>query len=194
MEACLCLLLAAGVALGSPTIVVAATNAVRGGIGGVDNGTLLGGDGSGTAQFTIQAVDLVLRKEARDAAGSVLPDGAIVIPGQVLSFVLFVENPTSAPAADIQVTDLLDESQFTYVPGTLEETTVAVGTDAAGLWAAAWMPVTDAVGDDVASVADTGGAPGPDRITIGLEPVQPNVLVAIPPGAVRAIRFQASVN
>ena len=188
------LILAACVTLGPPTTVVAATNSVLGGIGGINNGTLLGGDGTGTAQFTINAVQLELVKQARDASGIVLSDGANVTPGQVISFILLVANPTDAEATDIQITDALDESMFTYLPATLEETTVPVGTDDAGLWAATWTPVTDAVGDDAASATDTGGAAGADRVTVGTEPVQPNVIVTIPSGSIRAVRFQVSVN
>ena len=102
----------------------AADNAATGGIGGLDNGTLQFGDGTGQARLSLFSVDLALVKQARDLSGSVLADAADVVPGQEIWFVLHVDNPTAFPAADVRITDLLDESAFTYVAGSLESTTV----------------------------------------------------------------------
>src|SRR5438552_7269448 len=103
--------------LSVPPPAHAATNAARGGIGGVDNGTFLGGDGTGPALVTFNVTDLGLVKQVRDLRGDVLPDGANVAAGQDIWFVLYVDNPTPYPADDVELTDLLDESQFTYAPG-----------------------------------------------------------------------------
>ena len=174
----------------------AADNAATGGIGGIDNGTLAGGDGTGTARVTLTPVDLALVKQARDQSGAVLPDGGAVSPGQELTFDLYIDNPTSAPALDARILDLLDEAQFTYVPGSLAQTLVPSGSADAVIWAGIWSGLTDTIGppDDGASAADTGGASGPDRITIGADPAQTNLRVDVPPRTLVAIRFQVRVN
>lgn len=180
----------------NPPPTEAADNAAKGGIGGIDNGTLAGGDGTGTARVTLTPVDLALVKQARDQAGIVLPDGAPVSPGQTLYFVLYLDNPTLVPASDARILDLLDESQFTYVPGTLTRTLAPSGSTAASIWAGSWSPLTDATGppDDEACATNTGGPSGPDRITIGADPAQTNLKVDVPPGMLLAIRFQVRVN
>jgi uncharacterized repeat protein (TIGR01451 family) len=181
---------------GDPPPAVAEINAVRGGIGGVDNGTLADGDGTGSARITIDVVDLALVKQARDPSGAVLLDGTVVVPGQEIYFVLLVDNPTPYPADDIRVSDALDEGQFTYVPGTLEETVVPSGSGDAALWAGTWTSLSDAVGapDDPASAVDTGGPPDPDRITWGSVTGQTNRTVTVPGLALHAIRFRVRVN
>jgi hypothetical protein len=67
-----------------PASVFAATNSATGSIG---DGTLVGGDGTGTAQFEINSVRLALIKEARDSAGAVLAAGADVRINQEIYFV-----------------------------------------------------------------------------------------------------------
>ena len=65
-----------------PAGIHAATNSVTGGINGINNGTLIGGDGTGTAQIEINSVQLELVKEARDLAGNVLAARAVVAVNQ----------------------------------------------------------------------------------------------------------------
>jgi len=190
------LILAGWLLAGAPPPARAATNAALAGIGGVSNGTILNGDGTGAARITINSVPLALVKQARDASGAVLPDGGAVSPTQEIWFILHVDNPTAHAASDIRITDPLDETQFTYVPGSLEETTVPSGSSDAAIWAGTWSPLTDAPGgpDDAASAVDTGGPPGPDRVTAGAVPGQPNAPFVIPGGSLRAIRFRVTVN
>ena len=97
-----------------------------------------------------------------------------MLAGQEIYFVLYVDNVTDYPVGDIDITDQLDESAFTYIPGSLETATAPTGADDATLWAATWQPATDQTGgpDDTASAIDTGRAPGPDRITAGPAPGQ----------------------
>ena len=182
-------------AIGLPS-ALAATNAVTAGIGGINNSTLLGGDGTGTGQITLNAVDLTLIKQARDLVGIVLPNGSDVTSGQVIYFVLYVDNTTPVTAGDIQITDLLDESQFTYVPNSVETTVVPTGSSDAAIWAGVWTPLTDGVGgpDDNASITDTGGPAGLDRLTIGTVTAQANQPLDIPGISLRAIRFRVTVN
>jgi hypothetical protein len=183
-------------ALGPPGSARAATNVATGGIGGTDNGTLLGGDGSGAARFTINTVALSLIKQARDVGGVVLPDGADVYPSQELWFVVYVDNPTAFPTDDVRITDDLDESQFTYVAGSLEETVVPSGSDDAAIWAGVWTSLSDQLGgpDDAASITDSGGPAVPDLLTVGAQAGQVNQRFTLPSGSLRAIRFRVTVN
>jgi len=176
--------------------VFAVDNAATGGIGGHNNGTLLNGDGTGEARITLHVEDLALIKQARDLAGIVLPDGTDVSAGQEVYFVLFVDNPTDAPASNLQITDALIENDFAYVSGSLEQTLVPSGSGDAAIWAGTWTPLTDALGapDDTGSVVDTGGPPGVDRITIGAVPGQLNQSADVPSGFLRAVRFRVGVN
>jgi hypothetical protein len=179
-----------------PPCARAATNAVRGGIGGIANGTLAGGDGSGTALVVLNVVDLALVKQARDPAGLVLPSGGSVVAGSELWFVLYVDNPTLLPADSLQLSDALDETAFTYVPGSLAWTTLAAGSSDAATWASAWTPLSDDVGapDDIASILDTGGPSGRDRLTVGAVKGQANRVVSIPAQTRFAVRFRARVR
>jgi len=190
------MVLTAGVLLSIPPPVLAADNAALGGIGGIDNGTLVGGDGTGEARLTLFSTDLALIKQARDLSGTVLPDGTDVSSGQEIWFVLYVDNPTTVDVLDLRINDLLDEPDFSYVPGTLAQRSVPSGSDDATIWGGPWSGLTDAVGppDDGGSVTDTGGPPDPDRVTIGAVTGQANQLVQIPAGSIRAVRFRVRVN
>jgi len=174
---------------------MAADNAATGGVGGINNGTLLGGDGTGDARVSLFSVDLGLVKRARALDGTVLPDLAQVNPGQEIYFTISVDNPTDAPVTDVRMTDLLDESQFAYVPGTMQEVLVASGANDAAVWSGSWNPLTDPVGppDDVASITNSGGPPGPDRLTLGSETPQINQPLTVPARGLRAIRFRVRV-
>ena len=182
--------------IGNPSLTSAATNSVLAGIGGINNGTLSGGDGTGTGQITMNIVNLALVKQARDLAGTVLPGGSNVSSGSQIYFVLYVDNVTGFSAADIRITDLINEAQFTYVPNSLESTSVPSGSGNAAIWAGVWSALTDALGgpDDIASITDTGGPAGLDRVTIGAEAAQANQLLNIPGNTLRAIRFRVTVN
>jgi uncharacterized repeat protein (TIGR01451 family) len=171
------------------------TNAVTGGIGGLDNGTLNGGDGTGGARLTINTVDLALVKQARDLAGAVFPGGTNVQPGEEIYFVLYVENSALVSATDLRVLDQLDESQFNYVPGTLESAMVPSGANDAQIWAGPWSPLTDVLGapDDIGSIVDSGGPAGSDRWTIGAEAAQANQVIDVPANSLLACRIRVAV-
>jgi hypothetical protein len=182
--------------LSGPAGVHAAVNSATGGINGINNGTLIGGDGSGTAQFEVNSVQLALVKEARDLAGTVFAPGANVSPSQEIYFVLYVDNITDFLAYRFTIEDAIDETQFTYIPNSLEATAVASGANAAARWAGIWTPLTDAVGgpDDEASVVDTGGPLGADNVAIGEVAGQVNAPLQIPAQTQWAIRFRVTVN
>jgi uncharacterized repeat protein (TIGR01451 family) len=185
--ASLCLLL-------GPNIALAEINSVTGGIAAIDNGTLVNGDGTGDARIEISGGTLALVKQVRDLAGTVIPDGGDVTDGQEIYFVLYVDNTSPFPADDVRITDLIDESQFIYVAASLEQTTVASGSDDAAIWAGVWASLTDGAGDDDASATDTGGPASSDRVTIGAVPVQANQTVDIAGSTLRAFRFRVTVN
>ncbi len=179
-----------------PASVQAATNSALGGIDGINNGTIIGGDGTGTAQITLNSVQLALVKEARDLAGNVLTAGANVAQNQDIYFVLYVDNITDFTADRMTIEDLIDETQFTYLANSLETTTVVSGSNAAARWAGIWTPLSDALGapDDEASVLDSGGPAGLDRLTVGEVAGQVNQPLAIPAQTQWAIRFRVRVN
>ena len=182
-------------ALGPPN-ANAATNRAFGGIAGINNGTLDGGDGTGDAAIALESVQLALIKQARDASGTILTAGADVAPGQPLWFVLYIDNVTDFPAEGIRISDVLDESEFTYVPDSLETTTVASGADDDTIWSSAWSSLTDAVGapDDIASITDTGGPPDAETLTVGEVSGQMNDPVTIPANTILAVRFRVTVD
>ena len=194
--ACVLAVLLGGILSASLPPGLAATNTIIAGIGGINNGTLSGGDGTGSGRITINVTTLALVKQGRDLAGTVLPNGSNVSSGQQIYFVLYVDNPTITSADNIQMTDLLNESQFTYVPNSLETTVVATGANDAAIWGGVWTALTDGVGgpDDLASITDTGGPAGLDRVTIGAVAGQANQALNIPGGSLRAIRFRVTVN
>ncbi len=173
-----------------------AVNAVTGGIGGINNGTLRGGDGTGTAQITLNVFNLALVKQARDVAGNVLPDGSNVTPGQIIYFVLFVDNTSPIPAGDLQITDQLNELEFTYIPDSIGMTVVPTGSTDAAIWAGTWNVLSDTLGgpNDSGSILDTGGPPDFDRLTIGTVPGQVNQPLDVPGSSIRAVRFRVTVN
>ena len=179
-----------------PAVAHAAVNSATGGIGGINNGTIVGGDGTGTARIELISVQLALVKEARDLPGTVLAPNANVAPGQEIYFVLYVDNITDFLAPQFTIEDALNETQFTYVPNSLETTTVASGSNAAARWAGVWTPVTDAIGgpDDGASIVDTGGPPDLDHLAIGDVTGQVNQPLQIPAQTQWAIRFRVTVN
>ena len=174
----------------------AAVNAATGGIGGINNGTLRGGDGTGTARITLNVSDLALVKQARDLTGNVLPFNANVVSGQEIWFVLFVDNSSPIAAGVLQITDQLNELEFTYLPDSIEMTVVPTGSGDAAIWAGSWVSVSDTLGgpDDGVSIIDTGGPADKDRLTVGSVPGQANQALDVPGSSIRAVRFRVRVN
>jgi uncharacterized repeat protein (TIGR01451 family) len=175
--------------LGWPRAAMTATNtAVDPGGGSVSL--------SASGPVTVNSVQLALVKQARDLAGAVLPTGAVVAPGQTIYFVLFVDNTTAYSADNMQITDQLDETAFTYAPDSIETAVVPSGSNNAAIWAGAWSALTDAVGgpDDIASITNTGGPAGLDRLTAGAVAGQANQALNVAGNTLRALRFRVTVN
>jgi len=187
-------ILAWGMATCAPAM--GATNVATGTIGDGTGVVLQGGDGTGTATFTLESTRLALRKQARLIDGTVLADGADVLPGQEIWFVLWVDNTTDFPASNLTIVDQLNEAQFQYVPDSIETATVASGADDAALWSGVWAPLSDAsgAGEDEASIADSAAPAGADRLTAGSVSGQPNAAITVAPQSVIAIRFRVTVN
>jgi len=145
---------------------------------------------------TVNSVQLALVKQARDLSGAVLATGANVTPGQTIYFVLYVDNTTAYPANDIQIIDQLDESAFTYLINSMETAVVPAGSNDAAIWAGAWSSLSDIRGapDDLASITDSGGPAGLDRLTVGAVAVQANQTLNVSGNTLRAIRFRVTVN
>ena len=182
--------------LGLPPPLLAATNSALGGIGGINNGTLLGGDGTETATITLHSVSLDLVKQARDTRGTVLSAGSNVAPGQEIYFVLYVDNPTPYTAHKVELSDLLDREQFTYVPNSLEYTIVPSGSSDERLWAGPWNPLTDEVGDpdDIASFTESADNEDAGWMTVGAVSGQANQATEVPGQTRLAIRFKVRVK
>lgn len=173
----------------SPLELKAATNEATDPGGG--NLTLLP-----SGPVTINSIQLALVKQARDLNGIVLTDGSNVSPGQEIYFVLYVDNPTSVSADNIQFTDLINESQFTYIPSSLESSVAPSGSTDASIWTGSWTSITDDPGapDDTGSVTDTGGAADRDRVSVGAVSGQANQVLNINSGTLRAYRFRVKVK
>jgi len=175
--------------IGCPLAAFSATNTV------IDPG---GGSISlvPSGPVTVNSVQLALVKQARDLSGAVLATGANVTPGQTIYFVLYVDNTTAYPANDIQIIDQLDESAFTYLINSMETAVVPAGSNDAAIWAGAWSSLSDIRGapDDLASITDSGGPAGLDRLTVGAVAVQANQTLNVSGNTLRAIRFRVTVN
>ena len=182
--------------ISGPASVHAAVNSALAGIDGINNGTITGGDGTGTARIVLDSVQLALVKEARDLAGTVFAPNADVGSGQEIYFVLYVDNTTDFTADRLTVEDAINEAQFTYVPNSLETTNVVSGSNDVARWAGVWTPLTDALGgpDDEASILDSGGPAGPEQLTVGDVAGQVNQPLTIPAQTQWAIRFRVRVN
>ncbi|MEZ4648041.1 MAG: hypothetical protein R3E97_04500 [Candidatus Eisenbacteria bacterium] len=180
--------------LGAPPPALAADNSAYGGIRELNNGTLLGGDGTGTAKFTIHSVRLDLVKQARDLNGTLLPSGGSVDAGSEIYFVLIVDNPTLAPASDIRLSDPINRDAFVYQPGSLEMSVVPTGSDP---MAGPWTPLTDELDPvgtaDLASIT-TSVVDGIDRLTFGADPEQTNLRYDLEAGHQLVVRFRVRVK
>lgn len=149
------------------------------------------------------AVPLIIVKQAWVVNGSApLASPASAAVGSTLVFLIYVKNTTAATATDVRINDLLDETGFQYVVGSLVRTQAATppadtATDLQIFNATAGgtgTVLTDGVDGDVASGVDTGGLAGIDRITIGAVTGQANGTLNISAHTTFAFRFQVKVK
>jgi hypothetical protein len=175
--------------IGWPSVCIVATNEA------IDPG---GGSVSLTSSgpVTVNAVSLELVKQAYTLSGDILPDGAQVLPGEEIYFVLYIDNITFVSADYIRITDIIDESMISYVPNSLEMTAVPSGSSGEVIWAGIWKSLTDTVGgpDDIASAQDTATPAGVDKITIGDVSGQINQGFSRSGNMLQAIRYRVKVR
>lgn len=133
--------------------VHAADNAALGGIGGVNNSTLINGDGSGTALFSLVSRQLTLYKTAYLTDGTELTSGARLPSGTVVHFLIYVNNDTSVQIDNVQMTDTLN-ALFAYAANN----TIKVGTTAACTNGGANDGTCDQTERDALWTAVSGGA------------------------------------
>jgi len=179
---------------------VIVTNSVLGGLEGVNNDTLEGGDGAGSALVRLRVIFLSLNKQAHSLDGATekmtadpLPNDAKIVTGQRLFFTLHVDNPTVADLYKLTMQDKLDESAFEYVEGSMQMATTEAGTPAKE--DDFKTNLTDNIDSDVASFADIQNSPkGRDLFTLGEIPNQKNAIVSVQPGKRLTIRFKVIVK
>lgn len=152
-----------------------------------------------SAALTINSVAIAVTKKAfvDDNSGTEIASGGTVGKATIVKFLIYIDNPSGAPLADVRIEDLLDEAAFTYQAGSLKWNTATTvsGAATATIFADAngGTALTDAAGGaDVAS-ADTTPSPN-DRITFGAHSVQANGALNIPAGRIAAFLFRARVN
>lgn len=156
-----------------------------------------------SATLTLTSTTLAVAKLAflNDASGTQITSGSSVVKGSIVKFMIYIDNSTSTQASDVRLSDLLNDTDFTYQAGSLSwnnnvtntAATVAsifANTDRDG--ANTGVALTDAVsGADVASV---NTAASPDQVTMGAHSTQTNATLNIPAGKIAAFIFKARVN
>ena len=137
--------------------------------------------------------------EPNGAAPLAAPTAAVGAP---LIFLIYVQNSTAIPVVDVRINDLLDESAFDYVPGSLFRTSAASPpTDTAtplqiftATASGTGTPLTDSLNGDVASALTTGGLPAVDRITIGAVTGQANAPLTVAPNSSFGLRYSVKMK
>jgi uncharacterized repeat protein (TIGR01451 family) len=166
----------------APSVARAADNQALGNVAGVD------ADLNDSNIFTINSSLLALVKAAFLADGTALTSGATVPRGTLVKFLIYVDNTTGVPVADVNVSDTLDAT-FVYQAGTIKvDSSQATGATPAAIYAAvdAAAALTDAV-----SGADVAGIAG---IVISAGSGAGNATVTVPGSQVWAMLFTVSVQ
>lgn len=146
---CLTLLL---LLLGTPGLAFGADNTATGDIAGQ------GADLTDSNVFSINSTTLALVKAAFLTDGTQLASGVSVPKGTNVRFLVYVDNTTTIPVADVNAADVLD-ALFAYQAGTIKvDNSVATGATAAAIYAS--VNATGALGDavdgsDVAGISGT---------------------------------------
>lgn len=176
-----------------------AINRVKGGIRGIDNGTLKNGDGNNDAMVRIRVRQLQLIKQARTLNGQILTDKDAVARGQRIWFVFIIENDVESSLEDIRLLDEMLNSEFEYIDGSLQQvrvdnnaTTYNSGIDDA-FWKAGWNNLSDGKDSDIVSVLEiSSNGVGGKAIHVGGE--NNSELLSIPAKTTWVLRFQVKVK
>lgn len=176
-----------------------AINRVRGGIRGIDNGTLKNGDGRNDAMVTIRVRQLKLIKQARTLSGQILTEKDAVARGQRIWFVFIIENDVESALEDVQLLDEMLADEFEYIEGSLQEVRVennatALGGGAEdGFWKSGWHKLSDSQDDDIVSVNEIARR-GTDGRAIEVGGDNNESPLNIPAKTTWALRFQVKVK
>jgi uncharacterized repeat protein (TIGR01451 family) len=136
--------------------------------------------------FSLFSTTMSLNKMAFLSNGTQLTSGDTVPRGTEVRFVIYVDNTTDFPMNDVSIQDVLDPA-FVYQAGSmLVENTIPSGSSQAVIYSTVnngGAPVSDAPGDDVASV--TGAT-----IDVGNSVVGTNAQLDAAANSVWAILFR----
>lgn len=174
-------------------------NKVTGGLEGVNNDTLDGGDGTGSALVKLKVIQLQLHKRSHSVTSEgkmdakPLPMEAKVVLGQLIYFTLYIDNLTDAELFDANMVDQLDEAAFVYVANSLELAVTEAKTPAKE--DDFKVRITEDRDEDPGFMSDTPGSPaGRNFLFIGQAQNQQNSRISIPAGKRLTIRFKVQVQ
>jgi hypothetical protein len=150
----------------------------------------------------VSPLTLAIVKQAWDLNGTA-PLTSLTAPvGSTIVFLIYVKNTLAIPVTDVRINDLLDQTGFDYVTGSLVRTLAAsppadTATDKQIFDATdpgTGTALSDAVDGDVGSALDTGVPAGVDRITIGAVTGQANGSLTINAHTAFALRFKVRIK
>jgi hypothetical protein len=165
-------------------------------------------DGSNnTSEFgpnvLVSPLTLAIVKQVWEPTGSAPLGSPVSAPaGAPLVFLIYVKNTTTIPVTDIRINDLLDQTGFDYVSGSLVRTLAAsppsdTATDKQIFDATdpgTGTALSDNLDGDAGSALDTGAPAGVDRITIGAVTGQANGSLTINAHTTFALRFNVKIK
>jgi hypothetical protein len=178
--------------------------------GGVSTGTRLtatatlsGATSEFSGNVTVASVNLSIVKQVWEPNGSAPLSSPVSAPaGAPVVFLIYVKNTAAIPVTDIRINDLLDQTGFDYVSGSLVRTLAAsppadTATDTQIFDATApgtGTALSDVVDGDAGSALDTGAPTGVDRISIGAVAGQANGSLTINAHTTFALRFAVKIK
>jgi len=162
--------------------------------------------GSNTSEFGSNFTCLpilAIVKQTWDLTGSAPLGSPVTAPaGSTLVFLIYVKNTTAGQVTDVRINDLLDQTGFDYVSGSLVRTRAAAppadtATDKQLFDATdpgTGTALSDVLDGDACSALDTGAPAGVDRITIGAVTGQANGSLTINAHTAFALRFKVKIK
>jgi len=155
------------------------------------------------ANYTCTLPTLAIVKQTWNLNGSAPLGSPVSAPaGATLVFLIYVKNTTAGQVTDVRINDLLDQTGFDYVSGSLVRTLAAsppadTATDKQLFDATdpgTGTALSDAVDGDAGSAQDTGAPAGVDRITVGAVSGQANGSLTINAHTAFALRFNVKIK
>jgi hypothetical protein len=151
----------------------------------------------------VSPLSLAIVKQAWELNGSAPLSSPVNAPaGAPLVFLIYVKNTSAIQVTDIRINDLLDQTGFDYVAGSMVRTSAGsppadTATDKQIFDATApgtGTALSDGMDADVGSALDTGAPAGVDRITIGAVTGQANGVLNINAHTTFALRFEVKIK